>query len=219
MCKPRYRDLRHTEIPTASADGGKVEIKVISGRSQGVDSVQELAYTPVWLLDVRMRAGAMLKQALPIGWNAFAYMLQGAAAFGVAADAKTVPRYHNVVFEQKGDTVDVSVAEDAEEDARFSKWLHMHVLVLELPTRVTFSFGADVVRRQSSLRVCRSTRRSCSMDLLSSTRKRRSTKPFPISKATRMASSAPRAGAARLQRRWRTEMLMYLSLISHNRSA
>lgn len=126
-CEPRYRDLRHTEIPTASADGGKVEIKVISGRSQGVDSVQELAYTPVWLLDVRMRAGATLKQALPVGWNAFAYMLQGAATFGAGKDGKTVPRYHNVVFEQKGDTVDVSVAEDAKEDAQFSKSLHVHV--------------------------------------------------------------------------------------------
>jgi quercetin 2,3-dioxygenase len=45
--EPRYRDLRAEEIPTVEADDGKVKIKVISGHSHGVDSVRDLAYTPV----------------------------------------------------------------------------------------------------------------------------------------------------------------------------
>ena len=56
-CEPRYRDLRAAEIPIAEADDGKVTVKVISGQSQGVDSLQQLAYTPVWLLDVTVRPG------------------------------------------------------------------------------------------------------------------------------------------------------------------
>ena len=43
--KPRYRDLREWEIPEVVTDDGKVTIKVISGRSHGVESVKELAYT------------------------------------------------------------------------------------------------------------------------------------------------------------------------------
>lgn len=121
-CEPRYRDLRHTEIPSVTVDDGKVTIKIISGQSHGVDSVQELAYTPVWLLDIRMKPGAKLSQTLPVGWNAFAYMLQGSVIFGVGDGATTVPRYHNVVFEQKGDAVEAAVAEDAEGDAQFSMW-------------------------------------------------------------------------------------------------
>lgn len=48
--EPRYyRDLRATEIPQVATDGGERWRlnKVISGKSHGVDSVRDLAYTPV----------------------------------------------------------------------------------------------------------------------------------------------------------------------------
>lgn len=122
-CEPRYRDLRAAEIPSVDIDDGKVHIKVISGRSHGVDSVQELAYTPVWLLDVEIKPGGSVVQELPAGWNAFAYTLGGSTAFGVGADEVTVGKFHNVVFEQKGDTVSAKVSEDAKENAHFSKSL------------------------------------------------------------------------------------------------
>lgn len=74
-CEPRYRDVKSSEIPVAKSEDGKVTVKVISGRSYGVDSLQELAYTPVWLLDVTMKPGATLDQALPAKWNAYIYTL------------------------------------------------------------------------------------------------------------------------------------------------
>lgn len=114
QCEPRYRDLRAKEIPTVDLDDGKIQIKVISGQSHGVDSVKELAYTPVWLLDVSMKKGGKLVQNLPVGWNAFAYLLEGHVKFGVGKDAQSIPQYHNVVFEQEGDAV---IAE-AEQDSR-----------------------------------------------------------------------------------------------------
>lgn len=120
-CEPRYRDLRAAEIPRAEADGGRVRVKVISGRSHGVDSVQELAYTPVWLLDVEVAPGGRVRQELPKGWNAFAYTLEGEAAFGEGEEKAVVGRFHNVVFEQEGDVVVVEVDEKAAEGARFSK--------------------------------------------------------------------------------------------------
>jgi len=119
-CEPRYRDLRATEIPQATADDGKVEVKVISGRSQGVDSVKDLAYTPVWLLDVLIKPGGKITQELPTGWNAFAYTLEGVVTFGNGEKGgDAVTPYHNVVFEQKGDVVNASVEEGADAPARF----------------------------------------------------------------------------------------------------
>lgn len=121
-CDPRYRDLRAAEIPKATLDDGKVEVKVISGQSHGVDSVQELAYTPVWLLDVTMKPGAHLTQSLPKTWNAFTYTLQGDTKFGAGKDTTTIGQYYNVVFQQEGDSIVAEVDADAKEDSRFSEY-------------------------------------------------------------------------------------------------
>lgn len=118
-CEPRYRDLKAKEIPIAELDDGKVTVKVISGRSHGVDSVQELAYTPVWLLDVTIRPGGKIAQSLPAGWNAFAYTFKGTTVFDTGATTQEVPTYHNTVFEQKGDQIIAQVPADAKEAARF----------------------------------------------------------------------------------------------------
>ncbi|KAM0744415.1 hypothetical protein ACQRIT_001729 [Beauveria bassiana] len=121
-CEPRYRDLRAAEIPQVDVDGGKATIKVISGQSHGVDSVKDLAYTPVWLLDVTLRPGAKVVQPLPQGWNAFSYVLEGdGVVFGKEGDdANRVPvaQYHNAVFNQEGDAVYVENDKDAAKDAR-----------------------------------------------------------------------------------------------------
>lgn len=123
--EPRYRDLRAKEIPTVEVDGGKVRVQVISGKSHGVDSVRDLAYTPVWVLDVTVRPGGKIVQELPRDWNAFAYTLSGVVSFGdggaVDGNTKTVTPYHNVVFENDGkaDVVTAEVEEGASEEARF----------------------------------------------------------------------------------------------------
>lgn len=115
-CEPRYRDLRAAEIPSATGDDGRVSVKVISGKSYGVDSVQDLAYTPVWLLDVTVKPGGKLVQEVPAGFNAFVYTLEGTARFG--AEKKEIGQYHNIVFEEEGDLI---VAEnEGQSDARFA---------------------------------------------------------------------------------------------------
>ncbi|OJD30886.1 pirin [Diplodia corticola] len=156
-CEPRYRDLRAAEIPAATADAGRVRVKVISGRSLGVDSVQDLAYTPVWLLDVRVRPGGRFVQPLPAGFNAFVYTLSGTARFlnggavsddddaQLETDSVPVGPYHNVVFEQQGDGVVVSVAPDAGEEARF-------IVVAGLPLdQKIVQYGPFVVNSQEEV--------------------------------------------------------------------
>lgn len=117
--EPRYRDLRAKETPTISVDDGRVTIKIISGQSHGTDSVRDLAYTPVWIFDITVKPGGKVTQELPKGWNAFAYALAGSTSFGLGDDQVTVGRYHNVVFEQEGDSVVAEVSNDASESGRF----------------------------------------------------------------------------------------------------
>jgi quercetin 2,3-dioxygenase len=122
--EPRYRDLRASEIPLATSPDGKVTVKVISGRSLGVDSVKDLAYTPVWLLDVTIQPGGTFTQEIPDNWNCFAYTLRGLPSFSNGPSGGKAPQptqpYHNVVFAQKGgDSVEVSVEEGASESAQF----------------------------------------------------------------------------------------------------
>ena len=120
-CEPRYRDLKAKEIPHIEVDDGKASIKIISGRSHGVDSVQELAYTPVWFFDITIKPGGRVTQELPVGWNAFAYTLSGTSIFGLpGVNQRTVEKFHIVVFEQAGNTVTIQVDPSAEEDGRFS---------------------------------------------------------------------------------------------------
>ncbi|PSS24987.1 hypothetical protein M430DRAFT_47528 [Amorphotheca resinae ATCC 22711] len=144
-CEPRYRDLKASEIPNIDVDDGKVHIKIISGQSHGVDSVQELAYTPVWWLDIEIKPGGKVKQSLPDGWNAFAYTLSGSTTFGEGAEKTTVGQYHNVVFEQKGDEVYAEVPADAKENGHF-------ILVAGLPLdQKVVQYGPFVLTSQEEV--------------------------------------------------------------------
>ncbi|KAL9623159.1 MAG: hypothetical protein Q9160_002474 [Pyrenula sp. 1 TL-2023] len=121
-CEPRYRDLRADEIPAVDIDDNRVTVKVISGRSHGVDSVRDLAYTPVWIFDVTVQPGGSIQQELPAGWNAFAYTLNGTTTFSSgtkSSSAQGVAPWHNVVFEAEGDIVSAAVEEGAGAAGRF----------------------------------------------------------------------------------------------------
>ncbi|KAB8304375.1 hypothetical protein EYC80_003781 [Monilinia laxa] len=118
-CEPRYRDLRAKEIPQIDVDDGKVHVKIISGQSHGVDSVQELAYTPVWIFDIEIKPGGKIEQSLPAGWNAFAYTLSGETVFGSGEEKTKIAQFHNAVFRQEGDLVNAEVEESAKENGHF----------------------------------------------------------------------------------------------------
>ncbi|KAL9130801.1 MAG: hypothetical protein Q9217_001104 [Psora testacea] len=144
-CEPRYRDLRAKEIPTTTVDDGKVTVNIISGKSHGTDSVQELAYTPVWIFDITIKPGGRITQDLPVGWNAFAYTLSGTTTFGVGKNETTVAQFHNVVFEQKDDSVQASVSADAKEAGKF-------ILVAGLPLdQKVVQYGPFVLNSQEDV--------------------------------------------------------------------
>ncbi|EMG47859.1 hypothetical protein G210_1691 [Candida maltosa Xu316] len=113
--KPRYRDLREWEIPEVVTDNGKVTIKVISGKSHGVESVKELAYTPINYYYYKVRAGGEFKQELQKGYNYWLYVLQG-NQFVLNGDTK-VGQYQNAFFNEEGDHITGKNAATKDTDA------------------------------------------------------------------------------------------------------
>ncbi|CAL5002575.1 unnamed protein product [Urochloa decumbens] len=104
MVEPLYQDLASHAIPTATSDddGGGVSVKVIAGECLGACSPLR-PRTPALCLDVALRPGARLRQPVPRGWSACAYVIAGEAVFdGASVGARTL-----VVFGGDGDGVEV----------------------------------------------------------------------------------------------------------------
>jgi redox-sensitive bicupin YhaK (pirin superfamily) len=81
MMPPRYRDVRSTDIPEVTIDGG-VNIKVICGEAGGVTGpVRDIVTDPEYL-DVTVPAGAAFTHPVRAGHNAFAYVIEGNGMFG-----------------------------------------------------------------------------------------------------------------------------------------
>jgi redox-sensitive bicupin YhaK (pirin superfamily) len=80
MCAPWYRDLSAAEIPEWQ-DGG-ARVRVIAGRSHGVQApVQREATDPTYL-DLHLQAGARFEHPLPEGHNAFVHVYRGSVQIG-----------------------------------------------------------------------------------------------------------------------------------------
>lgn len=112
---PRYRDLRAKDIPVAEPSD-KVSIKVISGKSHGVESTSSLAHTPTWLFDVTINPSGSLKQEIPEDFNAFLYILRGN---GLVVQDEPRDPYSNLFFDTIGDGIEASLPETATEDVHF----------------------------------------------------------------------------------------------------
>ncbi len=76
----RYQDLRRADAPAARKDGA--EARVYAGRL-GDLVVPHGSTWPLTLIDLTLAAGAAFDVPIAAGERAFAYMLEGAAAFGV----------------------------------------------------------------------------------------------------------------------------------------
>lgn len=75
----------------------------------------------------------------------FAYTLSGTTLFGVGRDQTSIGLYHNVIFDQEGDSVSAEVAPDAKESGRF-------ILVAGLPLdQKVVQYGPFVMNSQEQI--------------------------------------------------------------------
>jgi len=107
MMDPSYQELKWGDVPHA-VEGG-VDVAVISGSSLGASSPVRTA-TPIEYLFVRMQPGAVFEQPVRESWNAFAYVLEGGAAFA----GREVGPHNTVTFKAEPGTSGVRVEARAE---------------------------------------------------------------------------------------------------------
>jgi redox-sensitive bicupin YhaK (pirin superfamily) len=83
---PWYRDFNGADVPAfETAQGARV--KVIAGRSHGVDGAVQREITEPLYIDVELPAGASFDQLLPEGHNAFIFTYRGSVNLGDKAVA------------------------------------------------------------------------------------------------------------------------------------
>ena len=81
MRAPWYRDIQSVEIPEFVTPEG-VKVRVIAGRSHGVDGAMQREVTEPLYLDLEFPAGGGFAQPLPSSHNAFVYVYRGGLQIG-----------------------------------------------------------------------------------------------------------------------------------------
>lgn len=81
MIPPRYQDTPPEDIPIATAQDGKVWVKIIAGESLGKKATIDTR-TPIMFLDVRLQPGTVFVQAVPKQYDGFVYVWRGSGFLG-----------------------------------------------------------------------------------------------------------------------------------------
>jgi redox-sensitive bicupin YhaK (pirin superfamily) len=108
--KPHYQEIKAQAIPEATADGGRVHVKVLAGEALGKAAVISTR-TPIVYLDYTLAPGASTRQPIPAGFTTLAYVFGGEALVG--RDGRSVRDGQLAVFADDGDTVDLAVPPEA----------------------------------------------------------------------------------------------------------
>lgn len=116
MVDPSYQELNASGIPIAYPEGpdGPVRIKVISGKSFGVESpVRPLG--GCWYFHIIFDKKSQVFHDLPAGWTSFIYILKGRVKAG--NDEKEHKEFHTLVLsaESNQNGVNLEALEDGTE--------------------------------------------------------------------------------------------------------
>ena len=115
MMAPLYQEIPGSQIPSAQSEDGRVRVRVLAGEALGVRAVIN-TQTPIFYLDFTIDAGEEFSQPVPSGYNAFAYVLEGAGLFG--AHGTRVESHHMVPFNHDGDHILLRAVGDTETPLR-----------------------------------------------------------------------------------------------------
>jgi len=108
MKAPWYRDIQSAEIPEFTTPEGAT-VRVIAGRSHGVDGAMQRETTHPLYLDIALPAGTVFKQALAPKDNAFVYVFRGE----VAVTGTRVPTQRMAILANDGGSDGVVIRADA----------------------------------------------------------------------------------------------------------
>ncbi|CAN3373887.1 hypothetical protein DIURU_004401 [Diutina rugosa] len=107
----RYFDLREWEVPKFVSADGDITVKVVAGKSYGVESRKNLTYTGVEFYHYILKPGATFTQPVNPDYNYFLYVFKGSGLRVVNTPAK---EFDNLFFNRDGDTISGSTTGDVE---------------------------------------------------------------------------------------------------------
>lgn len=110
MIPPRYQDTPDEKIPIATAEEGKVWVKVIAGEALGKKAVIDTR-TPIMYLDVRLQPGTLFTQAVPEDYQGVAYVWRGSGYLGFE---RTAAQMGQVGLLGEGDELTLEASEKEE---------------------------------------------------------------------------------------------------------
>jgi redox-sensitive bicupin YhaK (pirin superfamily) len=109
MMDPRYRDVKRSEIPEVSLEGG-VKVKIVSGRVNGVQGpVRDIVTDPEYL-DVAVPEGSRFTHPAKRGHTVFTYVVEGSAHFDM--ERKSLCGPETLVHYEDGDTVSIAAEKE-----------------------------------------------------------------------------------------------------------
>ena len=115
MREPRYQDIAPERVPEVPSEDG-ARVRVVAGEAAGAKGPVTGIVTEPLYLDVALAGEDRLRQPVPSGHNAFAYVFEGDVVFGGDDDpGERVASGHLAVLKD-GDAV---LARTAEGPARF----------------------------------------------------------------------------------------------------
>jgi len=107
LAAPGYQHLPADGIPKAVSEDGRIEVTVIAGEALGARASIGTR-TPVWLQDWRVQPGGHVRLEIDPGFNAAAYVFDGAVLLG--EERQRVERSQLAVF-GSGDAIEIAGAE------------------------------------------------------------------------------------------------------------
>jgi redox-sensitive bicupin YhaK (pirin superfamily) len=108
MSQPRYQEILDKDIPVVSLNGGG-SVRVIAGEFRGAKGPAK-TFTPVTVLDRRLKGGSRTEVAFPDGYTTLVLVLKGKAAMNGAETAREADL---AIFDRAGEGFAVEAKEDA----------------------------------------------------------------------------------------------------------
>jgi redox-sensitive bicupin YhaK (pirin superfamily) len=108
MGSPDYQPITAAQIPVVALEGDVGTVRVIAGEHAGARGPAR-TFTPITMLDARLRAGATLEVPLPKAYNAFALVEGGE----VVAGGERAGTDELVLFANDGEHVALVAERDA----------------------------------------------------------------------------------------------------------
>jgi len=132
MMDPRYRDVRKDQIPSHSPEKGVI-VKVIAGRSNGVQGPLKDLVVETEYLDVSLNAGKSFNHQVKNANAALAYVFEGSGQ--LSPDSKSEIGAENVVLFGEGSEIEVQAGP---RNVRF-------LLISGKPLREPIAWGGPIV--------------------------------------------------------------------------